>query len=271
MPSILFGAWQKVKMPNIFPRIVAIVHEIGPRERRAKSSFRKFNWKFENAEQQRVWERARVREKASRICRAKRAFSCSLSLSLSLAGLLALSACLTNVRIRNYNCGILFKTCDEYTWPTPTPGSASPLPQCTHLPTHTQTHTHRRTRTGRFQPRTWIGLNWKCLSFPPQLLGCLCIDFRRISVSVIEFPLSTVDWHCSIALDNHNVGSLHILPEFTIWPFASKIRTVWPSSAAAAWLLFALTDSSQTLNVFWIFKSTSVHPSNCLSVCHVGQ
>lgn len=33
MPSILFGAWQKVKMPNILPRIVAIVHEIGPRER----------------------------------------------------------------------------------------------------------------------------------------------------------------------------------------------------------------------------------------------
>lgn len=57
MPSILFGAWQKVKMPNILPRIVAIVHEIGPRERApSESSFRKFNWKFENAEQLRVRE-----------------------------------------------------------------------------------------------------------------------------------------------------------------------------------------------------------------------
>lgn len=60
MPSILFGAWQKVKMPNILPRIVAIVHEIGPRERErapSESSFRKFNWKFENAEEERVRER----------------------------------------------------------------------------------------------------------------------------------------------------------------------------------------------------------------------
>lgn len=143
MPSILFGAWQKVKMPNILPRIVAIVHEIGPRERererRAKARFRNSTG---SSKMPNSWERE---------CRAKRAFSCSLSL----ACLLALSACLTNVRIRNYNCGILFKTCDEYTWPTPTPGSACP---CPFPSTQTHTHTHKYTLTGSHALESdWIG------------------------------------------------------------------------------------------------------------------
>lgn len=174
-------------------------------------------------------------ERESSECRAKRAFSCSLSLSV--ARLLALSSCFTNVRIRNYNCGILFKTCDEYTWPTPTPGSACPFPSA-HTHTLKQIHSHR-------QPRTWIGLNWKCLSFPPQLLGCLCIDFRRISVSVIEFPLSTVDsrltlFDCTWQPQRRQPAYLSRIYHLT---FRINIKTVWPSSAAA-WLLFAL---SQTL------------------------